>query len=113
MYSTGSTSSGQDLQSEISYSEYAGDIASSIVSCCEPLAAQLSKRRRLAHANSIPLADLEHETLLLFPRELAPAYYDRIMQTCELAGFQPQVRAFPKPPVNAMLARLLGHMRLA
>ena len=74
----------------------------------EPLAAQLSKRHRLAHANPIPLADLEHETLLLFPRELAPAYYDRIMETCERAGFQPQVRAFPKPPVNAMLARLLG-----
>jgi len=74
----------------------------------EPLAAQLSKRHRLAHVNPIPLADLEHETLLLFPRELAPAYYDRIMKTCEGAGFQPEVRAFPKPPVNAMLARLLG-----
>jgi hypothetical protein len=74
----------------------------------EPLAAQLSKRHRLARADSIPLADLQHETLLLFPRELAPAYYDRIMESCERAGFQPQVRAFPKPPVNAMLARLLG-----
>ena len=68
----------------------------------------LGKRHRLAHANSIPLADLEHETLLLFPRELAPAYYDRIMKACERAGFQPDVRAFPKPPVHAMLARLLG-----
>jgi DNA-binding transcriptional LysR family regulator len=75
---------------------------------CEPLAAQLSKRHPLANANSIPLADLAHETLLLFPRELAPAYYDRIMESCARAGFQPQVRAFPKPPVNAMLARLLG-----
>ena len=74
----------------------------------EPLAAQLSKRHRLAHASSIPLADLKQETLLLFPRELAPTYYDRIMETCERAGFQPHVRAFPKPPVNAMLARLLG-----
>jgi DNA-binding transcriptional LysR family regulator len=74
----------------------------------EPLAAQLSKRHRLASASSIPLADLEHETLLLFPRELAPAYYDRIITTCERAGFQPHVRAFPKPPVHAMLARLLG-----
>ena len=74
----------------------------------ELLAAQLSKRHRLAHANPVPLADLEHETLLLFPRELAPAYYDRIIESCERAGFQPQVRAFPKPPVNAMLARLLG-----
>ena len=30
------------------------------------------------------------------------------METCELVGFRPQVRAFPKPPVNAMLARLVG-----
>jgi len=74
----------------------------------EPLAALLSKRHRLGHAKSIPLADLEHETLLLFPRELAPAYYDHIIETCERAGFQPQVRAFAKPPARAMLARLLG-----
>jgi LysR substrate binding domain len=75
---------------------------------CEPLAAQVSKRHRLANANSIPLTDLEHETLLLFPRELAPAYYDRIMESCARAGFRPLVRAFSKPPVNAMLARLLA-----
>jgi len=74
----------------------------------EPLAALLSKRHRLAHANSIPLAELEHETLLLFPRELAPAYYDRIINACKRASFQPHITAFPKPPVNAMLARLLG-----
>jgi DNA-binding transcriptional LysR family regulator len=74
----------------------------------EPLAAVLSTRHRLAHASSIPLADLERETVLLFPRELAPAYYDRIIKACERAGFQPHVTAFPKPPVHAMLARLLG-----
>jgi len=74
----------------------------------EPLAAVVSKRHRLAVASSVPLADLEHETLLLFPRELAPVYYDRILRACELAGFQPRVRAFSKPPVHAMLARLLG-----
>jgi DNA-binding transcriptional LysR family regulator len=74
----------------------------------EPLAAVLSRRHRLANASSIPLADLEHETLLLFPRELAPAYYDRIIGACERAGFQPRVNAFRDPPVHAMLARLLG-----
>jgi DNA-binding transcriptional LysR family regulator len=78
----------------------------------EPLAAQLSKRHRLADAKSISLADLAHETLLLFPRELAPAYYDRIMETCKRAGFRPHVRSFAKPPVNAMLARLLGAREL-
>jgi DNA-binding transcriptional LysR family regulator len=74
----------------------------------EALAAVLSERHRLAHANPVALGALEHETLLLFPRELAPAYYDRIIETCEQAGLQPQVRAFPKPPVHAMFARLVG-----
>ena len=74
----------------------------------EPVAALVGKRHRLAHASSISLADLEHETVLLFPRELAPAYYDRIMESCERAGFLPQVSAFPKPSVHASLARLLG-----
>jgi DNA-binding transcriptional LysR family regulator len=74
----------------------------------EPVAALVGKRHRLAPATSISLGDLEHETVLLFPRELAPAYYDRIMETCQRAGFQPQVRAFPKPSVHASLAHLLG-----
>jgi DNA-binding transcriptional LysR family regulator len=74
----------------------------------EPVAALLGKRHRLARANSISLADLEHESVLLFPRELAPAYFDRIMESCERAGFEPQVTAFPKPCVHASLARLLG-----
>jgi DNA-binding transcriptional LysR family regulator len=72
----------------------------------EPLVALVSKRHRLAGADPIPLARLENETLLLFPRELAPAYYDRIMAACEQAGFQPHVEAFADPPPQAMLARL-------
>jgi DNA-binding transcriptional LysR family regulator len=74
----------------------------------EPVAALVGRRHRLAPAKSISLGDLEHETVLLFPRELAPAYYDRIMTTCQRAGFQPQVRAFPKPSVHGSLAHLLG-----
>jgi DNA-binding transcriptional LysR family regulator len=73
----------------------------------EPLAAVLSKRHPLAQPSSISVADLEGETLLLFPRELAPAYYDRIMEACEQAGFQPRVNAPKNPPVLASLARLL------
>jgi DNA-binding transcriptional LysR family regulator len=72
----------------------------------EPLALLLSERHRLAEASSIPLAELAPETLLLFPRELAPAYYDHIMEACERSGFQPHVRAFENPPVHAMLGRL-------
>jgi hypothetical protein len=63
-------------------------------------------RHRLADAGVVSLASLANETLLLFPRELAPAYYDRIMAACEQAGFQPRVTAFPAPPPQATLARL-------
>ena len=72
----------------------------------EPVAAVLSERHLLAGESSIGLADLVEETLLLFPRELAPAYYDRIISACERAGFQPRVTAFRNPA--ASLARLLS-----
>ena len=80
----------------------------------EPLAALLSRRHRLADAQSIPLASLQHETLLLFPGELAPAYYNHIIAACGRAGFQPRVTVSRRPdPVLAMLARLPGNPRLA
>jgi DNA-binding transcriptional LysR family regulator len=72
----------------------------------EPLVLLVGRRHRLADANVIPLARLENETLLLFPRELAPAHYDRVVAACEQAGFEPKIRAFPAPPLPAMLARL-------
>jgi len=76
----------------------------------EQLMVLVGKRHRLADATNVPLASLEEETLLLFPRELAPAYYDRIIAACEQAGFEPRVIAFPDPPPQAMLARLpAGH----
>jgi DNA-binding transcriptional LysR family regulator len=76
----------------------------------ESLALLVGKRHRLAEASSIPLASLENETLLAFPRGIAPAYYDAIIAACEQAGFQPRVSAFPAPPLQAALARLqAGH----
>ncbi|WP_255415740.1 LysR substrate-binding domain-containing protein [Promicromonospora sp. AC04] len=74
----------------------------------EAVSALLSTRHRLAGAPKIPLADLRDETLLLFPRRLAPAYYDGIVAACQEAGFTPEICAFEEPPVNAMLARLSG-----
>jgi DNA-binding transcriptional LysR family regulator len=72
----------------------------------EPVAAVLSELHPLAGGNSIRLADLADETLLLFPRDLAPAYYDDLISTCERAGFQPRVTAFRNPA--ASLARLVN-----
>jgi DNA-binding transcriptional LysR family regulator len=72
----------------------------------EPLTLLLGKHHRLADVDPIPVASLENETLLLFPRELAPAYYDRVIAACEQSGFQPRVRTFTDPPPPAMVARL-------
>jgi DNA-binding transcriptional LysR family regulator len=72
----------------------------------EPVSALLGTRHRLAAAPTIPVTALRDETLLLFPRRLAPAYYDGIVAACHEAGFSPEIRAFEEPPVNAMLARL-------
>ncbi|MFI9535790.1 LysR family transcriptional regulator [Nocardia fusca] len=72
----------------------------------EPVSALLGTRHRLAAAPTIPVTALRDETLLLFPRRLAPAYYDGIVAACHEAGFSPDIRAFEEPPVNAMLARL-------
>jgi DNA-binding transcriptional LysR family regulator len=72
----------------------------------EPLALLLGKDHRLADTDPVPVAGLESETLLLFPRELAPGYYDRVIAACEQCGFQPRVRTFTDPPPQAMVARL-------
>jgi DNA-binding transcriptional LysR family regulator len=72
----------------------------------EPHALLLSEHHRLATMNPIPLSSLKDETLLLFPRELAPRYYDQIIAACERSGFQPQVKTFANPPPQAMVARL-------
>jgi DNA-binding transcriptional LysR family regulator len=74
----------------------------------EPLALLLGKHHRLADVDPVPLASLENKTLLLFPRELAPGYYDRVIAACEQSGFHPRVRTFTDPPPPAMVARLLA-----
>src|SRR6185503_13230898 len=63
-------------------------IASELFSAEVPGRVLVGKRHRLAGADPVPLASLANETLLLFPRELAPGYYDRIVAACEQAGFQ-------------------------
>ncbi|QFU89829.1 HTH-type transcriptional regulator GltC [Amycolatopsis sp. YIM 10] len=72
----------------------------------EPVSAVLGVHHRLADAPRIPVTALRDETLLLFARHLAPAYYDSIVAACHEAGFSPEICAFDEPPVNAMLARL-------
>ena len=72
----------------------------------EPLALLFGEGHPLADVDPVQLGRLETETLLLFPRELAPTYYDRVIAACEQSGFQPQIRTFADPPPPAMVARL-------
>jgi DNA-binding transcriptional LysR family regulator len=72
----------------------------------EPMVLLLGIRHRLADTGVVPLASLANETLLLFPRELAPPHYDRIVAACEQAGFEPRITSFPDPSPQATLARL-------
>src|SRR6266404_99770 len=48
----------------------------------EPLALLLGEGHPLADLDPVPLGRLKSETLLLFPRELAPMYYDRVVAAC-------------------------------
>jgi DNA-binding transcriptional LysR family regulator len=45
----------------------------------------------LADNEQIELARLREETLELWPREMAPGYYDAIVAACRTAGFEPSV----------------------
>ena len=72
----------------------------------EPHVVLVSQHHRLADMDPISLASLENETLLLFPRELAPACYDRVIAACEQSGFEPRIVTFADPPPQAMVARL-------
>jgi len=57
----------------------------------EPLVAVLPARHRLAQRARVRLSDLAGEPMVLFPRELAPGYYDLYVGACRQAGFTPRV----------------------
>jgi len=55
----------------------------------------VGRTHRLASREHVALADLAGETLELWPRHLAPAYYDAVLADCHAAGFEPAVREAP------------------
>jgi DNA-binding transcriptional LysR family regulator len=57
----------------------------------EPLLVALPRGHRLARGVRVSLADLAAETLILFPRQIAPGYYDIFIEACRAAGFTPRV----------------------
>jgi DNA-binding transcriptional LysR family regulator len=57
----------------------------------EPLVAVLPRRHRLARRSRVRLADLAGDTIMMFPRHVAPGYYDVMISAFRDAGFTPSV----------------------
>jgi DNA-binding transcriptional LysR family regulator len=57
----------------------------------EPMVAALPQGHRLAGRARVRLGALAGETMMLFPRDDAPGYYDLIIDACRRAGFTPRV----------------------
>jgi DNA-binding transcriptional LysR family regulator len=59
----------------------------------EDLLAAVSEDHVLAEEASIDLADLRAELFELWPRDMAPGYYDAVVAACRAAGFEPRLDA--------------------
>jgi DNA-binding transcriptional LysR family regulator len=57
----------------------------------ETLLAAVSETHPLANEASIELRQLEHELFELWPRDMAPGYYDAVVAACRAAGFEPRI----------------------
>ena len=57
----------------------------------EPLRVALSKTDPLARRNRIQLAGLADRLFEVWPRDMAPGFYDAVIGTCRTAGFEPRL----------------------
>jgi DNA-binding transcriptional LysR family regulator len=57
----------------------------------EPLCVALSKTDPLARRKRIDLATLASRSFEVWPRDMAPGFYDTVVGTCRTAGFEPQL----------------------
>jgi DNA-binding transcriptional LysR family regulator len=57
----------------------------------EPLRAALSETDPLARRKRIELASLADRLFEVWPRDMAPGFYDTVVGTCRTAGFEPQL----------------------
>jgi DNA-binding transcriptional LysR family regulator len=51
----------------------------------------LPPQHAMAVSPRINLRSIAHETLIMFPRALAPVLYDEVISACQRAGFSPQL----------------------
>jgi len=57
----------------------------------EPLIVCLPRAHRLEERDHIRIADLQNEKFILYGREWAPGFHDRLAQACSKSGFTPTV----------------------
>jgi DNA-binding transcriptional LysR family regulator len=57
----------------------------------EPLLVALPRGHRLARRVRVHLADLAADTMILFPRDIAPGYHDLFIAACRRAGVTPRM----------------------
>ena len=57
----------------------------------EPLRVALSETDPLARRTHIQLADLAGRLFEVWPRDMAPGFYDTVIGTCRIAGFEPRL----------------------
>jgi DNA-binding transcriptional LysR family regulator len=57
----------------------------------EPVVVLVPSSHPLAARSPTPLASLATEQLIMFPRELAPEFYDELVGICHSAAFEPSV----------------------
>src|SRR5215813_13577106 len=57
----------------------------------EPLRVALSTAEPLARRKRIDLATLADRLFEIWPRDMAPGFYDTVVGTCRTAGFEPQL----------------------
>ncbi len=57
----------------------------------EPLVVALPQGHRLARRKRVRVADLADDSIILFPRRIAPAYHDSFVVLCRQSGFTPRM----------------------
>jgi hypothetical protein len=57
----------------------------------EPLHVALSNKDPLAQRKRLELAKLSDRLFEVWPREMAPGFYDIVVGTCRTAGFEPRL----------------------
>jgi DNA-binding transcriptional LysR family regulator len=57
----------------------------------EPFIAALSQQHRLAARDCLTVAELAEERFEVWPRDMAPGFYDAVVGACRDAGFEPTV----------------------